>query len=65
MENHTQIAAKIILDLFTQQIGRADKVIDGFTDEQLDKEVAPGRNSGIYLLGHLVSVHEAMLCCRY
>jgi uncharacterized damage-inducible protein DinB len=61
MENHTQVASKVILDLFTQQLSRADKVIDGFTDEQLAKEVAPGRNTGVYLLGHLAAVHEAML----
>lgn len=31
------------------------------TDEQLQKEIAPGKNRGIYLLGHLIAVHDAML----
>jgi hypothetical protein len=61
MENHTQLAAKIVFDLFTQQLGRSNKLIDGLTDEQLSHEVSPGRNSGIYLLGHLTAVHDAML----
>ena len=31
------------------------------SDEQLQKEVAPGRNTGTYLLGHLIAVHDDML----
>ena len=29
--------------------------------ETLQKEIAPGRNRGIYLLGHLIAVHDDML----
>ena len=31
------------------------------TDEQLQNEVSPGRNTGIYLLGHLTAVHDRLL----
>jgi hypothetical protein len=31
------------------------------TEEQLAKEIAPGKNTGIYLLGHLVAVSDGML----
>ena len=31
------------------------------TDEQLEQEIAPGRNRLIYLLGHFVAVHDRML----
>jgi len=30
------------------------------TEEQFLREVAPGRNRIIYLLGHLTAVHDAM-----
>ena len=61
MDKQNQLAAKIVFDLFTQQLGRADKLIDSLTDEQLANEVSPGRNTGLYLLGHLTAVHDAML----
>lgn len=37
------------------------KLIDALTDEQMAKEIAPGRNTGIYLLGHLIAVSDALL----
>jgi hypothetical protein len=30
-------------------------------DEQLIKDVAPSKNSGLYILGHLIAVHDDML----
>jgi hypothetical protein len=31
------------------------------SDEQIMREVSPGRNRGVYLLGHLTAVHDKML----
>jgi hypothetical protein len=42
-------------------VERADKVFSGLTDDQLQREVAPGRNRLVYLWGHLTAVHDAML----
>lgn len=61
MSNQKEVMKKIGLDMWNTQINRATKVFDGFTDEQLAKEIAPGKNSGTYLLGHLTAVHDAML----
>lgn len=36
-------------------------ILEHITDADLVNEVSPGRNTGIYLLGHLVSVHDRML----
>jgi DinB superfamily len=46
---------------WTLNITRADKVFSGLTDEQLRQEVAPGKNRLVYLWGHLIAVHDAML----
>jgi hypothetical protein len=46
---------------WTLNINRADKVFSGLTDEQLRREVAPGKNRLVYLWGHLIAVHDAML----
>ena len=42
-------------------IGRFDKGIEPLNDEQLQKQVAPGKNRLFYLLGHLTAVHDRML----
>ena len=39
---------------------RVTKLVDTLSDEQLIAETAPGRNSGIYLVGHLVAVSDAL-----
>jgi len=41
-------------------VERANKIFSSLADHDLLKEVAPGRNRLIYLLGHLTAVHDAM-----
>ena len=43
-----------------QWVGQIDKTIGAFGDEELQREVAPGRNRLYYLLGHLTAVHDRM-----
>jgi DinB superfamily len=43
-----------------QIIGRADSVVTKYTDEDLDRHVAPGRNRVRYLIGHLVAVDDRL-----
>lgn len=40
---------------------RIEKFFADLSDEQLEQEIAPGRNRLIYLLGHFVAVHDRML----
>jgi hypothetical protein len=42
-------------------IGRFDAKLATLTDEQLQKQVAPGKNRLFYILGHLTVVHDRML----
>ena len=42
-------------------IGRFDKNLMALTDEQLQKQVAPGKNRLFYLVGHLTAVHDRMI----
>lgn len=51
----------MVLDAWYTQIKRTDDLFDSFSDEQLMKEIAPGKNRGVYLLGHLTAVHDKML----
>lgn len=56
-----QIFVKMAVDGWNGQVTATSKLLDQLTDEQLMEEVSPGKNRGIYLLGHLVSVHDKML----
>lgn len=56
MEN--QILVKMVLDAWDAKIKEANTIFDQLTDDQLQQETAPGRNSGIYLLGHLTAAHD-------
>lgn len=55
------LMVKMVLDRWNGSITNLNKLLNGLTDEQLLKDIVPGKNSGIYLLGHLVAVHDDML----
>src|SRR5258706_2245075 len=42
-------------------VERADKLFGALSPEQLEKEVAPGKNRLIYLWGHLAAVNDGVL----
>ncbi len=58
---HLNLAIKIAVDSWLATLARTSAVLNDITDEDLQREVSPGRNTGIYLLGHLVAVHDGML----
>ncbi len=60
MANQQHLFIKMALDQWNTQVARADKLFNTLSDEQLQKEVATGRNTGVYLLGHLIAVHDAL-----
>jgi hypothetical protein len=51
---------KMALSAWDTYNARVNKLIDTLSDEQLIAETAPGRNSGIYLLGHLIAVSDGL-----
>lgn len=51
---------KMVIDAWQLQNKRADELIDKISDEQLMQETAPGRNTGIYLFGHLAAVNDRL-----
>jgi hypothetical protein len=58
-QNETMV--KMVLDRWFSLIQNFDATLTALTDEELQKEIAPGRNRGIYLLGHMIAVHDDML----
>jgi len=59
--NSTHIIIKMVFDRWNASIKNCDKLLNELSDEQLQKEIAPNKNRGIYLLGHLIAVHDDML----
>lgn len=52
---------KMVLDEWQKQNTRFNEMLDTLTGEQLLMETATGRNTGIYLAGHLIAVNDGML----
>lgn len=61
MNDQQGLFVRMALDAWSNEIKAANALQEKLTDEQLMREVAPSRNRGIYLLGHLTAVHDGML----
>jgi len=59
--NAEQQFVDVGLRAWRQAVDRSDAFFRGLTDEQLQQQVAPGRNRLVYLWGHLAAVHDRML----
>lgn len=57
----TTLLIKTALKSWTLHIQRINDIVERVGEDALSKEIAPGRNRGIYIFGHLVAVHDAML----
>lgn len=50
----------MVLDAWNTHVQRAEKLFNNLNDVEMLKEVAPGRNRGVYLFGHLIAVHDGI-----
>jgi hypothetical protein len=55
-----QLSVKVAINSWRAVLERTDKIFSALTQDQLLKEVAPGKNRLIYLWGHLTAIHDAM-----
>jgi len=55
-----QLSVQVAINTWRLVAERTNKAFSRLTDDELSKEVAPGRNRLIYLLGHLTAIHDAM-----
>lgn len=49
------------VDAWKLSVKRTTEIFDSLSDESLYNEVSPGRNTGVYLLGHLVAITDRMM----
>jgi uncharacterized damage-inducible protein DinB len=55
-----RLSVQVAINSWRLVLERASKALSNLPEDQLLKEVAPGRNRLIYLWGHLTAVHDAM-----
>jgi DinB superfamily len=60
MSSQQQVFIKMAMDAWQTQNSRVDKLMTTLTDDQFSSETAPGRNSGVYLFGHLAAVNDGL-----
>jgi uncharacterized damage-inducible protein DinB len=56
-----QLMVETALASWRQAVSQVDVVCAGLSEEQFLREVAPGRNRILYLMGHLTAVSDLML----
>ena len=55
-----EVFIKMVVSAWDTQNTRVSKLIETLSEEQLMSETAPGRNRGIYLVGHLTAITDGM-----
>lgn len=55
-----ELFIKMVLSNWELQINRMNDLLGKLSDEELSAQTAPGRNTGVYLLGHLAAVSDGM-----
>lgn len=56
-----ELFVKMVIDAWELQNSRVDKLLEELSDERLQAETATGKNSGVYILGHLTTVSDGLL----
>lgn len=56
-----EVLLKMVLLAWHSHVSRMNDLIGKLADEQWLQEISPGKNRGIYILGHLVAITDDML----
>jgi hypothetical protein len=56
----SDLFARTAVNAWKISLDRLNQMFDGFSDDELQQEIAPGRNRIFYLLGHMAAVHDRM-----
>src|SRR5258708_19811655 len=55
-----KLSVNVAINSWKLVVERAGKIFANLTEDQLLKEVAPGKNRLMYIWGHLTAIHDAM-----
>jgi hypothetical protein len=57
---HDQLIISMALNAWQGGINRTQQLLHSLPEARLLQEIAPGKNRGIYVVGHLVAYHDAL-----
>ena len=57
----TELFVRMAVNAWRSELKATSELLEKLSDEQLMQEVSPGRNRGVYLLGHLTAEHDMIL----
>jgi len=60
-EDQIELVVKTVLSAWETQNTRVNKLVETLSEEMMLSEIAPGKNRGIYLLGHLAAVNDNLM----
>ena len=60
-EDQIELVVKTATSAWEAQNTRVNKLLDSLSEEKWLSEIAPGKNRGIYLLGHLAAVNDNLI----
>lgn len=46
--------------LWNQETNRFNRLLEKLSDAQLQQEIAPGKNTGVYLIGHILTANDSI-----
>lgn len=55
-----ELFIKMVIDAWDKYVKRTDQIFNSLSDADLLKEIAPGKNRAVYLLGHLTAVNDEL-----
>jgi len=55
-----ELFTKTAVASWKQVTGRVDAAVASYTDDQFERQVAPGRNRVRYLIGHLTAINDRL-----
>ena len=58
--NQLDIAIQIAVNQWELTVNIGTKNLNQLSDTSLDQQVAPGKNTGKYIIGHLIAINDAM-----
>ncbi len=61
MNTQNELFVNMVLNAWRGQNKKLDEMIGKYSDDQWLRETAPGKNTGIYLLGHLAAVNDGLV----
>ncbi|MBC7947895.1 MAG: DinB family protein [Chitinophagaceae bacterium] len=56
-----ELFIQMALKAWDTHISKTTKYFDSISDEDMQNEIAPGKNRIVYLLGHLIAVNDGMI----